>query len=91
MKREDVRRVRREISRLAGSGLDWVTFASRASQTIQRVIPFDRTCWHPVDPGTTLFTGSLVQNMVCSGAWLAHHEYGAVFEICRDRRTVQPR
>lgn len=77
MKRDEVRRIRREIGRLAGSGLDWATFASRASDALQRVIPFDRTCWHPVDPGTTLFTGSLVRNMVCSGAWLAHHEYVA--------------
>ena len=27
------------------------------------------------DPGTVLFTGSFAQNMTCSGAWLAHHEY----------------
>jgi DNA-binding CsgD family transcriptional regulator len=75
MRREEVRRIRREISRLADIGLDWVTFASRASEALGRVIPFDRTCWHPVDPGTTLSTGSLVQNMICSGTWLAHHEY----------------
>ena len=28
-----------------------------------------------VDPGTVLFTGSLNQNMGCSGTWLAEHEY----------------
>lgn len=31
--------------------------------------------WHPVDPGTFLFTGSLAKNIVCSGSWLAEHEY----------------
>jgi hypothetical protein len=75
MRREDVRRVRREISRLADSRLDWVSFASRSSEVLARVVPFERNCWHPVDPGTTLLMGSLAQNMVCDGAWLAHHEY----------------
>lgn len=75
MRRDDARRVRREIADLAEGGLDWVTFATRASQALSRVMAFDRTCWHPVDPGTTLFTGSLAQNMECDGAWLAHHEY----------------
>jgi DNA-binding CsgD family transcriptional regulator len=75
MRREDLRRLRRDIADLADSGLDWVTFASRAGEELRRVVPFDRTCWHPVDPGTTLFTGSLVHNMTCDGAWLAHHEY----------------
>lgn len=75
MRREVVRRARGEIAGLAESGLDWATFAAKATETIRRVIAFDRTCWHPVDPGTVLFTGSFVQNMVCSAAWLAHHEY----------------
>lgn len=75
MRREDARRVRREIADLAESGLDWVAFATQASRALARVVGFDRTCWHPVDPGTMLFTGSLAQNMDCDGAWLAHHEY----------------
>lgn len=28
-----------------------------------------------MDPGTVLFTGSLNQNVGCSGSWLAEHEY----------------
>ena len=75
MRRDLVRRTRAEIARLADSGLDWVTFATRASAVVRRLVPFDRACWHPVDPGTVLFTGSFVENMVCSAAWLAHHEY----------------
>lgn len=69
------RRVRDRIVRLSRDGLDWVTFATEASANIQRAIGFDRTCWHMVDPGTVLFTGSLNQNVSCSGAWLAEHEY----------------
>ena len=38
-------------------------------------VPFTRTCWHTVDPGTVLFTGSLNENVGCSGTWLAEHEY----------------
>jgi DNA-binding CsgD family transcriptional regulator len=75
MKRDDVRRLRGDIARLGSSDLDWVTFATRASEALRRVVPFDRNCWHPVDPGTTLFTGSLVRNMACDGAWLARYEY----------------
>jgi len=75
MRRDVVRRTRAEIAELAETGLDWVTFAAKASAAVHRVIPFDRTCWHPVDPGTVLFTGGWVENMTCSGAWLAHHEY----------------
>jgi len=69
------RRTRDEITRLARSGLDWVTFSTEVSEVLRRVIPFDRNCWHTVDPGTVLFTGSLNQDIACSGSWLAHHEY----------------
>ncbi len=69
------RRARGEILRLAREGLDWITFSTAVSESIRRVIPFDRACWHTVDPGTVMFTGSLNQNTTCSGAWLAEHEY----------------
>ena len=69
------RRARDEIVRLARSGLDWTTFARRVSDVVARVVPFDRNCWHTVDPGTVLFTGSLNRNVGCSGSWLAEHEY----------------
>lgn len=75
MKRDVLRRTRGEIERAASSELDWVTFATRVSDAIRRVVPFERTCWHPVDPGTFLFTGGLGQNIVCSGPWLAEYEY----------------
>ena len=68
-------RTRREIVRLARAGLDWVTFATEVTEVLRRAIPFDRSCWHPVDPDTVLFTGSLNQNITCSGDWLAEYEY----------------
>ena len=75
MRREVVRSARAEIAALARDGLDWASFAAKASDTLRRVVTFDRSCWHPVDPGTVLFTGSFVQNMTCSGTWLAHYEF----------------
>ena len=72
---ERARRARNQIVRLTREGLDWVTFSAQASEAIRRVVPFDRSCWHTVDPGTVLFTGSVNQNVGCSGAWLAEHEY----------------
>jgi DNA-binding CsgD family transcriptional regulator len=75
VKRELARQVHHEVEHLAQAGLDWFAFAARAGELVRRAVPFERTCWHPVDPGTYLFTGSLGHNMVCSGAWLAEHEY----------------
>ena len=70
-----LRRTRADIVRLAADGLDWITFSTQVSTTLSRAIPFDRNCWHTVDPGTVLITGSLNQNVGCSGRWLAEHEY----------------
>src|SRR4029450_5222893 len=38
------------------------------------MIAFDAYCWHTVDPGTILFTGSVNRNVGCSGSWLPHHQ-----------------
>jgi DNA-binding CsgD family transcriptional regulator len=75
MKYDLRRRTREGIAQLARAGLDWVTFSVEVTEKLRRVLPFDRSCWHMVDPGTVLFTGSLNQNVGCSGAWLAEHEY----------------
>ena len=70
-----LRRTRAEIVRLAEDGLDWVTFSTQATEVLRRVVGFQRSCWHTIDPGTVLLTGSLNQNIACSGFWLAEHEY----------------
>ena len=75
MKRDVLRRARADIERMAGKELDWISLATTVSDAIRRVVPFERACWHPVDPGTFLFTGGLGQNIVCSGPWLAEYEY----------------
>ena len=70
-----LRRTAGEIRDLAASGLDWVTLSGELSETIARAVAFDRCCWHTVDPGTVLFTGSVNRGITCSGSWLAEHEY----------------
>jgi DNA-binding CsgD family transcriptional regulator len=70
-----VLRAREQLTELAHSGRDWLGFATAATEILARQIEFDASCWHAVDPGTILFTGSLNQNVACSGTWLAEHEY----------------
>ncbi|HZD71027.1 MAG TPA: helix-turn-helix transcriptional regulator [Actinomycetes bacterium] len=75
MNRDRLRRARREIAGLAGARLDWVGFVQATAEVLAGIVSFDRSCWHTVDPGTVLFTGSLNQNVGCSGTWLATYEY----------------
>lgn len=76
MARPDAPRLRQNLKELAGSDLGFVQLAAEASSLLGKVVPFDRSCWHTVDPGTILFTGSVNLNVSCSGQWLAEHEYG---------------
>ena len=75
MARELVRSARRELADLGRQSLDWVGFCTEATRVISGVVPFQRSCWHTVDPGTVLFTGSLNQDVAGSGTWLAQHEF----------------
>ena len=70
-----VRRASEQLAKAAQKGDDWVTFVAAAHGVIGQFIAFDRCCWHSVDPGTVLFTGSFHQRVGCSGTWLAEHEY----------------
>lgn len=74
MDRDRLRRVRGELTGFGSEGLDWLGFAVAATEVIGRVVPFDGCCWHTVDPGTVLLTGSLNHHIECSGSWLAEHE-----------------
>jgi DNA-binding CsgD family transcriptional regulator len=70
-----VPRVRADIAHIDARQLDWVDFTADVAEAVRPLIPFDAYCWHTVDPGTILFTGSVNRNVGCSGSWLAHHEY----------------
>lgn len=75
MDADRARRLAAQIRGLASDGLGWVGYASAVDDALRRVVRFDRSCWHSVDPGTVLFTGSLNRDVGCSGSWLAEHEY----------------
>ncbi len=68
-------RLAAELTGLAREGLDWTEYVTTADQALTKAIDFDRSCWHTVDPGTVLMTGSVNRNVACSGSWLAEHEY----------------
>ncbi|MBM7857338.1 LuxR C-terminal-related transcriptional regulator [Lentzea nigeriaca] len=68
-------RMRAEIARIDASRLNWVDFTAGVAEAVRPLIPFDAYCWHTVDPGTILFTGSVNRDVGCSGSWLAHYEY----------------
>jgi DNA-binding CsgD family transcriptional regulator len=70
-----VERTKDVVVSTAGRGLDWVDYSAAVSDAVQQMVPFQRCCWHTVDPGTVLFTGSVNRGIHCSGSWLAHHEY----------------
>jgi DNA-binding CsgD family transcriptional regulator len=69
------RRVTDQLAAAASKGDAWLAFAAAASDILARHVAFDRCCWHSVDPGTVLFTGTAHRNVGCSGTWLAEHEY----------------
>lgn len=68
--------VRREVERLAADdGLDWPELSMAAADLLAAAVPHAASCWHTVDPGTVMLTGSTNRNVSCSATWLAHHEY----------------
>ncbi len=68
-------RVRDEIARVDARQLTWVEYTTAVADALRPLIAYDAYCWHTVDPGTILFTGSVTRNVGCSGPWLAEHEY----------------
>jgi DNA-binding CsgD family transcriptional regulator len=54
---------RRELDWLCAQGIGWAELADQASAVITRVVPYERFCFHRVDPGTLLLTGSMARNL----------------------------
>lgn len=71
------RRARQEIETLSGEGHHWVDYVVDVAGIVAPVVSHHAYCFHTVDPGTIMFTGSVNHNVGCSGSWLAHHEYVA--------------
>src|SRR5712691_5846026 len=78
MDRQRRQRAKREIISLCQSGLDYITLFREASVRLAAAVPFDRTCWHTLDPATLLFTSAFAENLPRGPSvtmQLASHEY----------------
>jgi DNA-binding CsgD family transcriptional regulator len=54
---------RRELGWLCGQSIGWAALAEEATAVIGRVVPYERFCFHRVDPETLLLTGSMARNL----------------------------
>ena len=70
-----VDRVERELVRLGEHGLDTPTWCLAADALLGRVVPFDGSCWHTIDPATVLITSHLTLNLPSGFPLLAANEY----------------
>lgn len=78
MDRQRRQRAKREVISLCHSGLDYIALFREASARLNQAVPFDRTCWHTLDPATLLFTSSWSENLPNEPAVvkkLTSHEY----------------
>jgi DNA-binding CsgD family transcriptional regulator len=57
------RRAKCQIVSLCHSGLDAETLFSETMRRVARLVPYDRICWHTVDPATLLFTSATQKNL----------------------------
>jgi DNA-binding CsgD family transcriptional regulator len=55
-------RIRRELVGLCHRGLDVPEFVSRAASVLRQAVPFERSCWHTIDPATSMLTGAIKDN-----------------------------
>jgi DNA-binding CsgD family transcriptional regulator len=67
-------RAKDKIARLAGQGLDLVTFWQEASEVVTRIVPHYMTpCWFTLDPASLLVTSHYQTEFVeLPPGWLAH-------------------
>jgi hypothetical protein len=70
-----VDRVERELVRLGEHGLDTQTWCRAADALSGRLVGFDGSCWHTIDPATVLITSHLTLNLPSGFPLLAANEY----------------
>lgn len=63
MDRQQCRRTKSEIVSLCHSGLDVPALVAEACRRLASPVPYDRLCWHMVDPATLLFTSAVQENL----------------------------
>ena len=70
-----VDRVERELVHLGEHGLDTPTWCRAADGLLGRLVGFDGSCWHTIDPATVLITSHLTLNLPSGFPLLAANEY----------------
>ena len=75
MKAEKARRVAGLIEEVVQARPDPVTLGLEVESLLRTVIPFDRSCWHNVDPATSIIT-SVIGDSAPSDPMLPAIEYG---------------
>jgi DNA-binding CsgD family transcriptional regulator len=70
-----VDRAERELVRLGEQGLDTQTWCRAADGLLGRLVGFDGSCWHTIDPDTVLITSHLTLNLPSRFPLLAANEY----------------
>jgi DNA-binding CsgD family transcriptional regulator len=70
-----VDRVERELVHLGEHGLDTQTWCRAADGLLGRLVGFDGSCWHTIDPATVLITSHLTLNLPSRFPLLAANEY----------------
>jgi hypothetical protein len=68
------RRLHRELAALCHAGYDLVAVVNHATTVLRSAIPFDRSCWHSIDPATGLLT-SAVRDQFEPDPRFPHYEY----------------
>lgn len=87
-------RAREKVARLAGRGLDLVTFWHAATEALAPAVPFYLTpCFYTLDPASLLVTSHYHQGLPeIPHAWLAHEYYGEdvnkLADVARSPRGV---
>ena len=74
MERELRRRAKSEIVSLCHSGLGVAALFTETCGRLGTAVPYDRMCWHTVDPATLLFTSAVQENLGAEPR-LPHYEY----------------
>jgi DNA-binding CsgD family transcriptional regulator len=75
MDAQKARRVRGETLRLCHSGLDSNRLGLQAERLLSTVVPFDRSCWHNIDPASSMLT-SVIGEAAPTDPLLPVLEYG---------------
>ena len=56
-------RTEREVAELCRGGLEKDAFCRSVGASLARVVQFDGSCWHTIDPATLLITSHLTENI----------------------------